>query len=286
MLLFPLLLLQSTTTADLSSFVAIRPDHRISISAQAEELIADSAVLVLATGSPGSGKSFLRNNLHRGPGHDPFSEYLLATGGGFVGVTRDFPFPLRIPVRDFCRIWGINCSANFSNHMLVFIDSEGADALGYETERIPERLFALCAIVSVRIHVAPPDWLSVGNVAALLQGTGVKVLMTGKDAHYDLAIVVPRIGLNRSVATNNARAYREARREQDGTVTDLLRTELIGGNATAANKTTVFLQPEGRLEGLYWDARTRLAQHVVRAVVAARSFSPEDAFALFHQAGE
>jgi hypothetical protein len=67
----------------------------------------------------------------------------LATGGGFVGVTRDFPFPLRIPVRDFCRIWRINCSANFPNDTLVFIASEGADALGYKSERIPEKILAL-----------------------------------------------------------------------------------------------------------------------------------------------
>jgi hypothetical protein len=93
----------------------------------------------------------------------------------------------------------------------------------------------------------------------------VNVLMTGREAHHDLMIVVPRIGLNSSVATNNVSAYREGRREQDRTVADLLRTELIGGNATAVNKPAVFLRPEGRLEALNWDAMTGLAQHIVRA---------------------
>jgi hypothetical protein len=287
MWLASVLLLHSGSNEGRPNFVNVGPNHTISLSSEAEAFVRTSSFLILSTGGSGNGKSFLLNNLIRGPGHDPFSKGVFEVDDGGNPVTHGFPFHAGIRLGDFCKIWGIDCDPNMANITIVFIDSQGDGALRAEHEDVLRRTLALSAIIGLRIHVTPGQRPSFPEWRKLFEGTGINVLMTGQDVTHGLAVVVPRIGVPGMTNDRTDRDYNEARREQDASFTESLHTSYRGGHGRSDNRSVVWLQPDARARSdSYWASMREIAEFIVRLARETERLPPEDAFALFECAAQ
>jgi hypothetical protein len=186
--------------SDNPSFLLV-DNAAVALSPEAIKLIDSEQPLffIIATGPPRAGKSLTLSSLIRASSGNPSLENLtFPTRQWIDSCTAGFPFFANLTLREFCRKWNIPINETGPNPYLVFIDSEGGDAIDSKspsaTITLANRSMSLSPAVSLRIHLTPQS-ATVADLGEFFGYLEVDSMVSEGRASYAVAWVTAGAGM-------------------------------------------------------------------------------------------